>query len=95
MTKPFQNEQKKAAAAAEIKDTLWRAAMKFQILDALAIDPQPVIDIRIFCIARTGITFFNLTKTTLINTRENGPKRKAKNGTLRPAPSAPISFPTS
>jgi len=92
MIEPFQNEQKKAAAAAEIEDPQRRAAMKFQILDPLAIDPQPLIDVGIFS---AGVMFLDFDEPVLIDADEDRPKRQPKNGTLRPAPATPISFRTS
>ena len=64
--------------------------MQFQILDSLAIDPQPLIDIGIFL---AGVTFFDFGEPNLIEAGENRTKGQSKNRTLRPSPASPIRFP--
>jgi len=77
------------ATAAKIKYALRRASMQFQVLDPLAINAQPVVDVGIFL---SGITLLNLAETALIDSCENRRKRQSKDGTLRPPPASPISF---
>ena len=89
MTEPFQDEQKKSAAAAEIEHAPGRSAMQFQILDSLAIDAQPLIDIGIFL---ASVTFLDFGEPILIKARENRTKGQSKNRTLRSSPAAPVRF---
>ena len=63
--------------------------MQLQVLDSLTIHAQPMIDVSILF---TGVTFLNLSEPVLIDAGENWPKWQAKNGTLRSAPAAPVSF---
>ena len=92
MIEPFQDEQEKAATAAEIEDPFWRDAMKFQILNPLAIDPQPLIDIGVFCVARISVAILNFEEPILVDPGEHRPKWEPKYRTLGPAPAPAISF---
>ena len=76
MTEPFQDEQEKSTAAAEIEDALGRRAMQFQILHSLTINAQPLIDIGIFC---AGVTFLDFGEPVLINAGEDRTKGQPKN----------------
>ena len=76
MTNSFQNEQEKSAAAAEIENAPRRRAMQFQILDSLAVNAQPLIDIGIFL---AGVTFLNFSEPILIEAVENRAKGQSKN----------------
>jgi hypothetical protein len=55
--------------------------MESQILDTLAIDPQPVIDIGIFL---AGVTFLNFEEPVLIDAGSKG-SRKIERCALRQA----------
>ena len=49
--------------------------MQFQILNALAIDAQPVIDVSVLRVARTGVTRLNFGETILIDARQDRAER--------------------
>ena len=76
MTEPFQDEQEKSTAAAEIKDAPGWRAVQFQILDSLTINAQPLIDIGIFL---AGVPFLNFSEPILIEAVENRTKGQPKN----------------
>ena len=90
MTEPFQDEQKKAAAAPKIEHAQGSRAMQFQILDSLTINAQPLIDIGIFL---AGVTFLDFGEPVLIKASENGLQGQSKNRTLRSSPASPVGFP--
>jgi hypothetical protein len=63
--------------------------MEFQILDAFAIHPQPLIDIGILL---AGVLFLNFLDAILIETGQDWTERQPKDGTLSAAPTASIRF---
>ena len=75
MIESFEDEQKETAAAAEIEHAPRRSSMQFQILNALAIDAQPVIDVSVLRIARTGVTRLNFGESILIDARQDRAER--------------------
>src|SRR4029077_14160919 len=90
MTEPFQDEQKKAAAAPKIEHAQGSRAMKFQVLDSLTINAQPLIDIGIFL---SAVPFLDFGEPVLIKAGENRPQGQSKNRTLRSSPASPVRFP--
>jgi hypothetical protein len=72
MTETFQDEQKESTAATKIEHALRLAAMKFQILDSLPINAQPMVDIGVL---GAGVPLLNLAQTILINAGKHRPKR--------------------
>jgi hypothetical protein len=91
MIESFKDEQEESAAASKIENVLRRDKMQFQILDALTIDPKPMIDIGVLVAA---VAFCDLPQLILIDSGENWAERQPENGALRTPPTAPISFAT-
>src|SRR6266536_2032100 len=92
MAEVFEDEQEKSASATEIEHTLGCRAMEFQILHAFPIQSQPRLDICIFGISCSGvcISLLDLAGAFAIDLRQHWLKRHTENGSLRPAPAAPV-----
>src|SRR6266478_7604940 len=66
--------------------------MEFQILRAFPIQSQPRLDVCIFGISCSGvcISLLDLAGAFAIDLRQHWLKRHTENGSLRPAPAAPV-----
>src|SRR5216117_673017 len=66
--------------------------MEFQILHAFPIQSQPRLDVCIFGISCSGvcISLLDLAGAFAIDLRQHWLKRHMENGSLRPAPAAPV-----
>src|SRR5262245_2999070 len=66
--------------------------MKIQILHPFAIQSQPRLNVCVFGVTGGGIriSLLDFASAFLIDLRQHRPERDAKNGALRPAPTAPV-----
>src|SRR5215831_11767887 len=92
MAEVFEDEQEKAAAAAEVEHAFRRGAMEVQVLHPFPIQSQPRFNVCVFGVSGGGIrvSLLDFASAVVIDLRYHRPKGHPKNRSLRPAPAPPI-----